>query len=284
MNFKKRFFLWLVSVVVACGSGFLVTSMGRSGALSDSSEVVAIVDGEPIRDNEVSRVFASYQSRVLGEVVLSRLIAQNFGGKEGLKVDSKEIAFPPHLRSKEDYVAYGARLFPELYLRKEILYEWPTSRLRKCYTLFQDELAQYDYSVLEIVRKEDLPSVVDDLEQETDMKSLAARYSIDESGGKHEIRRWYSRAELGEEFGDVLADKLVKLKPHSLNKPIQVGSSHYVFYLNDVKKKFEEIRPLLEQRIVDARKVAYIYKLLEPSQVLMTGPLKSDPHAVEYRI
>jgi len=270
----------MISVVVAgCSGALFGTTLARPA--SEADELLVTVNGRQIRDRESHTVFASLAGRVVGDLALWRVVAHNFGGK-GLKVENKEVRFPDYLRGEKDYVAFAGRLFVEQYLRKQILFAWPTPRLRKAYELFKDDLTQYDVSIMQIVSEGDLPAVAEDVHRDTDVESLAARYAVDETGTTRLVRKWYSGTDLELEFGLQLSTRLMSLKPRTFSRPMQVGPDYYLFYLNGVRNTFEQLRPALEQQIIESRSEALGYELLQKVQVTVSGSLGSDPSVIEY--
>lgn len=269
MTPKMRFVFWLGSVTFTSILGFKLASRPTEVA-QNPKEMLANINNRPVTREEVDKVYLLYRGATVGELIMGHLLRQTAVAR---KVDPK---------TDEQPVDVATRELRESTLRRLVLKEWPDERLRRFHALFQDELAEYEISMLEVIRASDLGNLEEDLAQELDFDSLATRYAVDEQGKRHESRRWFSRTELDEEFGEKVTEGLIASRPGQFSKPIRSQSRVYILNLCQKRSRYEDLKPMLEQRAVESCGPVLLYDLLAKAKISAGAALGGNSEALEY--
>jgi len=268
MTPKMRFVFWLGSVTVAGFLGFKLATKPTEVA-QDPKEILATINKQPVTREDIDKVYPLYRGATVGEIVMGHLLRQAAVAR---KVDPKT----------DEPADVATRELRESTLRRLVLKEWPDERLRRFHAIFQGELVEYEISMLEIIRASDMGNLEEDLAQELDFDSLATRYAVDEQGKRHESRRWFSRTELDEEFGERVTEGLIASRPGQFSKPIRSQSRVYLLNLCQKRSRYEDLKPMLEQRAVESCGPVLLYDLVAKAKISAGAALGGNSEALEY--
>ena len=252
-------------------SGALGLRLGHkeSKPVSDPKEALVLLNQQPVSRADVAMLYPVYRGVIAGRLVIERLL-EKAAGKERGRVASGSPSTSTRLDQNP--------IFQRLALK-----DWPDSRLRRFYSLYQEELAHYQLSCLPL-RKQDRSAVEEDLQREVDFDSLVARYAIDEGNKPQVWQKTYSKTELEEDYGRQIAQSLLGLgagRSIVLDGP---GHKPYLYRLTPLPNSFQDLKPLLKLRVVEARGPSLVNELLSRAKIYVSGPLGTDPQILEYEI
>ena len=240
----------------------------------------AIVNGETI----ASADFDSALKLDRGQIVLQRLITEQLVIQEAMRegVVLNDDAMKPFRSQAEAHLKDpGARKVLErdmrvrLLLRKMLLKDVSEKHLNGLYDSFKDDLKQYDLYAIVTKSREDAAKVVSGLSSAFAFESLSDTY-----GAEPQLKRvrghlgYLTPSSIRELFGEAGVGVVEDLDEKGFTKnPIRLSRGGFlILRVDHIRASYAELRPKIEDLIVQANAPAFLQKLEQKAKVSVLSP------------
>lgn len=254
---------------------------------NEANPVVATVNGEGIRRDEVTAVL----QREGGVRVLHRLVAQDVvmqaAAKAGLKLDDPDSVLAmqqatANLKSAAAVEVAGRSLQARLLLRKLLLKDITQAQEQAFYSEYKDELTQYDLSVILARRPEQAHKVSAMLSSGQDFATVATRIKSPNQGHLG----YLTLAQITDQMGPDVAHAVLKAASRMGGKaegPIKALGGKLFLKVGQVRTGFEDLKPSIDGIMAAAGKTALMRRLMAEAKIdypVLAANLERQPRTL----
>lgn len=273
----------LLCVVLGVALGFTIIALRRMHQARPAAapETVLEVNGtKVIMPDFVSRLKGKSGAQVLAELTQELLVVQ-LADKLGVKLTSDEEAklksgvsaiLNPDVR---DYAWAERRT--NLLMRKLILKEAGEAELKRIFELYPEELAEYEISIILLTSESEARAAWKRFQEKIlTFEQLAKTYSIAPNpGGKV---GWMTLPAIRRMFGSEAADAIAVTAPNTAFPPMYCNQGMMILAVGAIHKKFEEVKPGVENVVIEAKKIGFRRKLLQKAVIHsnLLGPYREN--------
>ncbi|HEY4002599.1 MAG TPA: peptidylprolyl isomerase [Candidatus Xenobia bacterium] len=237
---------------------------------------VATVNGEPISRSMLETALDDYEGqRITRRLIRETAILQD-AVKENVTLDDADSrarleVLTHQIPDGSQLALLDRSLRARMLLRKLVLKRVSDGELRHWYEAFKDELTRYEvYDIL--AQSAAHARVIAGALKDTPFEEVAARFSRDLQSRPQGGRCGFlSLSEVEEAFGGAARQDVLQLSPGRVVGPIACPAGVLFLKVGRVHSTYGDLKPDIENLVVDARAQALAYTLVAHAQVTWTG-------------
>lgn len=275
----KRILGVLLILAVGVVGGVLAARL-LSKRRAGNMPTVLTVNDESISMQEMeSQLKVTYGGAALQSLLHQLLVLQQARAlKLQLTPSEQKIVASAQEKSSNDPVLRqsAARVVEAgLLARKIILKDVPESELREIHKLFEPQLRRYELHAILLPTRAEVDVVLGNLRQGGDFAEAARTYSVDPSKARGGLLGSVSLDAVEQYLGRDTRTRIETMKVGTITPPLDCPRGVVILKLGKIYSSFDELRPVIQELVVDARRDELLYDLYVKADV--KSPFMNQP-------